>query len=222
MQLDFKQILNGVRKRWWLALIVLLTAAVVAFAYEKTLPDVYQSQVTLVAEPVPPDNGLIEAIQKTMPTYAQQLSNKDFWRKVVDDNHIQDVDIGALPGLIRVQPRPTDNSIVMTVDNGDPQLAAMLADRISNAFVEQQMAKTQDISAGGNRVVWTITQPAEVPQKPYQPRPLLTTAAAALFGLILGLLLAIVLELLDTSLKSPAEIQQYLGMNTVGVIPKQL
>src|SRR5438128_7221833 len=81
------------------------------------------------------------------------------------------------------------------------------------------MADTQGSSVSGNRVVWDITQPAEEPQKPYQPRPTLYGAAAGLFGLILGLLLAIALELLDTTLKTPSEVKQYLGMNTFGVIP---
>jgi capsular polysaccharide biosynthesis protein len=220
MQLDLRQILNGLRKRWWIPLVVMLTAGLVAYLITDAQPRVYQAQVTLVAQPVPPDNGLIEAIKKTMPTYAQQLGSKDFWRQVVDDNMLQDVDVNALPGLIAVQPRPDENSLVMTVDNGNPRVAALLAERISQAFVEQQAA-TQQATPGGNRVVWDITQAAEEPTQPYQPRPRLNAAAAALFGLLLGLLLAVALELLDTTLKTSSEVEQYLGMNTLGVIPSQ-
>jgi len=187
---------------------------------------VYQARVTLVAKPVPPDNGLIEAIKKTLPTYAQELGSKDLWTRVVDDNMIQDVDVNALPGLIKVQAQPDQNALVMTVDrasmttdSNSGEVAAILADRISRAFVERQMADTQS-NVGGNRVVWDITQPAEAPDRPYQPRPLLYGGAAALFGLVLGLLLAIALELLDTTLKTPSEVSQYLGMNTLGVIPR--
>src|SRR5947207_11695161 len=220
MHLDIRQILNGLRKRWWLVLIVMLTAGAVAYLYTNDQPRIYQAQVTLVAKPVPPDNGLIEAIKKTMPTYAQELGSKDLWRQVIDDNMIQDVDVEALPGQIKVQSRPDDNALVMTVDNKSGKQAAILADRISKAFIEKQMADTQGSSVSGNRVVWDITQPAEEPSKPYQPRPTLYGAAAALFGLILGLLLAIALELLDTTLKTPSEVNQYLGMSTLGVIPR--
>src|SRR5881227_3309013 len=102
MQLDIRQVIGALRKRWWIALLVMLSAGAVAYLYSASQPQVYQSQVTLVAEPVPPDNGLIEAIKKTMTTYAQELASKDFWRQVVDDNLMRDVDVDALSGQIRV------------------------------------------------------------------------------------------------------------------------
>src|SRR3954465_15308914 len=145
MQVDIRQILNGLRKRWWLALIVMLSAGAAAYFFNNAQPRVYQARVTLVAKPVPPDNGLIEAIKKTLPTYAQELGSKDLWTRVVDDNLIQDVDVNALPGQIKVQALPDQNALVMTVDNKSGRLAAILADRISRAFVERQTADTQSV-----------------------------------------------------------------------------
>ncbi len=220
MQLDPRQIFNGLRKRWWLALIVTLVAAAVAYIYTNMQPRIYQAQTTMAARSVPPDNGTIEAIKKTMTTYAQDLGNKQMWSRALDNAGVQDVSHDSLPGQVKIQPRPDDNSIVMTVDNRDPVKAALVAETLANDFVDRQNAENQATSAGGFRVVWQVTQPAEPPRQPYQPRPLLNTAAAALFGLVLGLLLAIALELLDTTLKNPTEVQQYTGLNTLGVIPK--
>lgn len=220
MQLDLRQILNGLRKRWWLAAIVALSAAAVAFIYSNSQPRVYQSQTTMIAEVVPLDNGVVEAIKKTLPIYAQDLGNKASWRLALDNNMIRNVSADDLAGQIKIQARPDDTSIVMTVDNTDPAVAQLVAGVIAQDFVERQNAQNQQASATGNRVVWIISQEAGLPDKPYQPRPLLYTAAAALFGLILGLLLAVALELLDTTLKSPPEVQQYVGLNTLGVIPK--
>ncbi|MEA2572718.1 MAG: protein tyrosine kinase modulator [Chloroflexia bacterium] len=220
MQLDPRQILSGLRKRWWLALIVTLVAAAVAYIYTNMQPRIYQAQTTIAAKSVPPDNGTIEAIKKTMPTYAQDLGNKQSWSRALDNAGVQDVFHDALPNQIKIQPLPDQNSIVMTVDNQDATKAAIVAETIANDFVDRQNAENQATSAGGFRVVWTVTQPAEPPSQPYQPRPLLYTAAAALFGLVLGLLLAIALELLDTTLKNSDEVQQYTGLNTLGVIPK--
>ncbi|HEX8599240.1 MAG TPA: Wzz/FepE/Etk N-terminal domain-containing protein [Chloroflexia bacterium] len=220
MQLDPRQIINGLRKRWWLALIVTLVAAAVAYIYTNMQPRIYQAQTAMSAKSVPPDNGTIEAIKKTMPTYAQDLGNRQAWSRALDNAGVQDVFHDALAGQIKIQPLPDQNSIIMTVDNLDPAKAAIVAETIANDFVDRQNAENQATSAGGFRVVWLVTQPAEPPGQPYQPRPLLNTAAAALFGLVLGLLLAIALELLDTTLKGPTEVQQYTGLNTLGVIPK--
>jgi capsular polysaccharide biosynthesis protein len=221
MQLDLQQILNGLRKRWWLALIVAVTAAAVAYLASDAQPRIYQAQVTVAAKPVPPDNGLIEAIKKTLPTYAQEMDSRDLIRDVVDGKYgepIQDV----VPGTIAIltQARPDDNSIVMTVDHADALKAAQVAESVSNAFIELETAQNQQANASGLTVVWVVTQPATVPTEPYQPRPKLYGAAAGLFGLLLGLLLAIGLELLDTTLKTAADVQRYTGINTVGIIPR--
>jgi protein tyrosine kinase modulator len=218
MQLDLKQILDGLRRRWWLALIVALTAAAVAYLYSNAQPSVYEAQVTIAAKPVPPDSSLIDAIQKTLPTYAAEMESKDLIRRVVDDNQIPDVDPNTV--VVKTQARPSDNSIVMTVDHASGLVAAELAEGISNAFIEEQAAENQQTSASGESVIWVTTQAAAVPDQPYQPRPKLYAAAAGLFGLLLGLLLAVGLELLDTSLKTAGDIQRYVGITTVGIIPR--
>ncbi len=219
MQLDLRQIWSGLYKRWWLALLVMLSAASVAYLYTNAQRRIYQAQATIVVKVVPPENGITEAIKKNMTTYAQELGSKSLWREVVDGGLMRTVDLDALAGQIKVQARPDQNALVMTVDNENAVMAALIGEAVSEAFVERHNAENQAF-ASGNKVVWVITQPAEPPSQPYQPRPLLYAGAAALFGLILGLLLAIGLELMDTTLKTPGDILQYTKLNTLGVIPR--
>ena len=82
-----------------------------------------------------------------------------------------------------------------------------------------QGAQNRQANSSGIQVEWVVTQPAGIPPEPYQPRPKLYGAAAGLFGLLLGLLLAIGLELLDTTLKTTEDVQKYTGFNTIGIIP---
>lgn len=226
MQLDLQQIVNGLRKRWWLALLAMVSAAAVAYLYTNAQPRIYQAQVTLQAQPNLPDNALAEAIKKEIEPSSRILTSKDFLRDVIDGNNgagepIQDVDLNALPGRIKVQPRPEERTILMTVDDRSGEMAALLADRIADTYVEYKAAQSQqNQTPGGLRVDWLKLQTPDVPGRPYQPRPLLYSAAAALFGLILGLLLAIGLELLDTTLKSPDDVNQYVGLSTLGIIPR--
>ncbi len=93
------------------------TAAAAAYLYSNAQPAVYEAQVTIAAKPVPPDSGLIDAIQKTLPTYSAEMESKDLIRRVVDDNQIPDVDPDTV--VVKTQARPTDNSIVMTVDHAN-------------------------------------------------------------------------------------------------------
>jgi capsular polysaccharide biosynthesis protein len=199
-------------------LIVMVTAAAFAYIYTDMQPRVYQAQTAVSAKPVPPDNGTIEAIKKTLATYSREMASRNLIRQVVEDNGIPDVDPNTVD--LRTQARPDDNSIVMTVDHSNGLVAAQLAEGVANAFIEKQAAENQQVNASGQRVVWVVTQEAAVPQDPYQPRPRLYGAAAALFGLILGLLLAVGLEIIDTTLKTPGEIRRFTGLNTIGIIPR--
>jgi uncharacterized protein involved in exopolysaccharide biosynthesis len=222
LQIDFQQILTGLRKRWWLALIVAITAAAVAYIYSDMQPRVYQAQITISAESVPPDSGTIDAIKKQLATNAKQMASSTFIQDVVDGKYgdpIQDVDPNAAG--VKTQARPDDNSIVMTVDHADGLKAAQLAEAIADAFIQVQGAQNQQANSSGIQVEWVVTQPASIPPDPYQPRPKLYSAAAGLFGLLLGLLLAIGLELLDTTLKTTEDVQKYTGFNTIGIIPRK-
>jgi polysaccharide biosynthesis transport protein len=64
----------------------------------------------------------------------------------------------------------------------------------------------------------SLVEPANLPDRPYSPnRPLLIGAGAAA-GLVLGLLLALGLELLHRPVRSPRQIQD-IGLPIIGVVP---
>lgn len=57
------------------------------------------------------------------------------------------------------------------------------------------------------------------PKKPIKPRTALNIAIAGFLGIFVGIGLAFVLELLDTSFKSVEEVESYLGLPVMGRIP---
>jgi polysaccharide biosynthesis transport protein len=65
----------------------------------------------------------------------------------------------------------------------------------------------------------SIVDPAEVPNKPSKPRPLLNLALALLLGLGFGIAAALLIEALDETLASPDDVESKLGVSVLGVIP---
>ena len=65
----------------------------------------------------------------------------------------------------------------------------------------------------------SIVDLATPPRKPSKPNMLLNMALAALLGLGLGALAALVLEALDETLAMPDDVEQKLGVPVLGVIP---
>jgi polysaccharide biosynthesis transport protein len=82
-----------------------------------------------------------------------------------------------------------------------------------------QRMKEAEVSAGLKSSNIHVVDVAEPPGKPYRPNKPLNLALALATGLILGVGLAFFTEHLDSSLKTPDEIDRYLALPSLGVIP---
>lgn len=67
--------------------------------------------------------------------------------------------------------------------------------------------------------IWEMAEPALSPSKPNVPAYM---ALAVLIGLVIGVGLAFFLEYLDTSVKTLDDIEKFLGIPVLGVIPKNV
>ena len=66
---------------------------------------------------------------------------------------------------------------------------------------------------------FTIIAPATVPTEPFSPRTRHTLALAGSLGLVLGMVLAFLLEQLDTRVRDERQMAEMLGMSTLGHLP---
>jgi capsular exopolysaccharide synthesis family protein len=85
-----------------------------------------------------------------------------------------------------------------------------------------QRLKEAGVSAGMKASNIRVVDQAEVPTKPTKPRVLLNLALGLVLGLGLGTGLAFFQESLDNTLKSPEDVQRYLQLPSLGVIPSAL
>jgi uncharacterized protein involved in exopolysaccharide biosynthesis/Mrp family chromosome partitioning ATPase len=70
--------------------------------------------------------------------------------------------------------------------------------------------------AGSLRVI----DRAELPKSPIKPRKHLNLAIGLVLGLTIGIGLAFFLESLDTSIKTPEEVEKKIGLSIIGAIPR--
>jgi Mrp family chromosome partitioning ATPase/capsular polysaccharide biosynthesis protein len=66
----------------------------------------------------------------------------------------------------------------------------------------------------------TIFAPAELPLQPVGPHKAQNTLLGAAVGLMLGSLVAFLLEYLDNTIKTPSDVKQYLPTEVLGSLPK--
>jgi capsular exopolysaccharide synthesis family protein len=82
-----------------------------------------------------------------------------------------------------------------------------------------QRMKEAGVSAGLKSNNIHIVDPAKPPRQPYKPNKMLNLALGLMAGLILGVGLAFFVEHLDSSVKTPDDIDRYIKLPSLGVIP---
>lgn len=85
-----------------------------------------------------------------------------------------------------------------------------------------QRLKEAGVSAGMKASNIRVVDQAEVPPKPAKPRVILNLALALVLGLGLGVGMAFFQESLDNTLKNPDDVQRYLQLPALGIIPAAL
>jgi len=103
------------------------------------------------------------------------------------------------------------NSLKIEVEN-KRRLLNSLGERQNETLVSARLAglKTSNIN---------IIDKAEVPERPISPKKRLNLILALLFGLLGGIALCFLLEILDNTVKGPEDVEKLVGLPSLGVIP---
>ncbi len=107
-----------------------------------------------------------------------------------------------------------------TLNRLDQEIADLT--NLRNQFKSQQegssisQALFQDISSSKYRVV----EPAKLAIEPIEPNKIKILLMGLALGLVIGGAAAILVELLDTSFKKVADVEEYLGLPVLGIAPK--
>ena len=65
-----------------------------------------------------------------------------------------------------------------------------------------------------------LIEPADLPRSPIKPKKLLNIILATLIGLISGVGLAFLMEYMETNIKTEEDVEQYLHLPVLGIIPE--
>lgn len=218
--MDFRGYLSVLRRNF--LLIVLVTAAVVAaigaFSY-RTDPS-YQSTARVIFSSAQAETtaayagGLLS--EQRASTYVELVDSGLLAEQVRDDLGLEE----SIEDLVeQVEASAVDESSVLevTVTHDDPELAQLLAQTYAEKLVETAKdIETPDDAKAPIKV--TIIDQASFSDVPVAPKPVRNMILGGVLGLVLGVSLALMRELLDTSIKSPEDLEQVTGAPLLGSI----
>ncbi|MCC2255209.1 protein-tyrosine kinase [Ruminococcus sp. CLA-AA-H200] len=110
----------------------------------------------------------------------------------------------------------TENTRILTiqVENEDPELAREIADAVREA-ASVTIEDIMEIDA-----VNTIEM-ANLPENPSSPSVMRNTAIGGLLGIVLAAGILVLIFILDDTIKTPDDVENYLGLNVLTSIPIQ-
>ena len=212
---DFLPVL---RKRWPLILAVVAVALVASYLFTRLQTEVYRATAVLTVKAARiGDYGMALAIEKNIRQFQRELLTESMAERVNDRLKL-DLPIDTLRGKMRASAVMDDLTLQLEVDDIEANRARAIAFEWARAYVQFNQDSMAKIDPRDRIEVELLDRPA--PASLNWPKRNQILAAAAILGLILGTLLAFVLEYVDDTLKSPQDVDRYLAeMPVLGAIP---
>ncbi len=123
-----------------------------------------------------------------------------------------DMSADALGAMVSVE-IPTDaRMLYITVSHTQPYMARDIADAVREAGSE----KIMEVMPTVNVVTW---ETADYPENPSSPNVTRNAMLGALIGIALAVFGVLLVYLLDDTIKTPEDVERYLGVGVLGSIP---
>jgi capsular polysaccharide biosynthesis protein len=213
-----KEYLRILWKRGWIVVVMAVVTAASAIVFSKLQRPVYRSNVYLNVVPVRLDLSLTQSIKWLMRNYAQNIRSDTNLQEVIDRTG-QDMTPSRLRNDVAVSSIEEDFMVRIDVDAYDPIVAQQLAQTVAEVFVEDIKVQMLDQDKR-DRITVTLKDPA-APAYVQSPKAKINALAGGVFGVLLGGLIALGLEWLESGIiRSSEELERAAGTAVLGVIPE--
>jgi capsular polysaccharide biosynthesis protein len=190
------------------------TASVIISIYY--LQPVYESKTTLMVKGTSfssiVDYNDILVSQQLIKDYSELIQNRSVTEKVLQEVGITDITPEVLIEMVSVSQMSDTRIFEVKVSDYSPERAKILADALSRALV----SKTEEIGERGNISIIDI---ARIPETPSKPDIVFNGIAAFVLSAILTVLVILLIEYMDDSLKTALDIEEKLKLKVLGTIP---
>lgn len=218
MEIDLLELLMVMKKHLSAILLAGIVGLVIMFAYTSFLVTPLYSASSMMY--VMPDNSNsmnsstlsdMQVGQQLTSDYSNMINSRSFMEDVIKKLNLT-IDYQQLLEKVEVM-NPTSSRILqVTVNDPNPQTAADIA----NEMASVAESKLKEIT--GMQAI-KIYEEAAVPDRPSSPSLKKNCALGLLAGIVLAMAVITILYLLDDTIKTEDDIEKYLGMTTLAVLP---
>ena len=213
------------RAGWvWIAASIVIAIAVSAVVSTITMTNplyassarVFVSTPISVGGPVDTQQGY-PFITQRVRSYAGIIESESMASRVIEVNGLED-DPADLAARVSAQVVTDTELVEITVSDPSPGDARALATAYANEFVVLVSEIEQPPSGGDPLMSASVVDPAKSPASPGSPQPVRTITLAAVLGLLVGIGIVVLRDVLDMTVSGSDELTEISGAPTLGVI----
>lgn len=227
MEFDIKRYYQIILKRIWVVILLpIIAVATTGYISIYKLKPVYEANATLYVlfqadgasgKGISYNDVLIA--DSLVKDYKELVKSRSVLQKVVQDlvlnneNKYRRLTVENVAGKVSVDLKSDSRVINIRVRDNDPETAKAIANEVSGVFIDSMSLLTQSDS------VKSIDK-ADTPLRPISPNKTLNIAMALFLGIVFSLALTFIIEYVDSTMKTPEEIERRLGLSVLGIIPE--
>ena len=219
--IDLREYFHIIKKRAWIIALItvlaMITSGIISFF---VLSPVYEANTTLIVntEQSKETNNMItgdqlNVTQKLTLTYGEIIKSRAVLDSVIKKLDLN-MEYNELEKAINVSPVKDTQIMAVTVQDTNPKRARDIANAIPNVFTKEVKRITKANSV-------EVIDKAIVPENPIKPNKVMNILIAAVLGIMIGLFIVFILEYMDNKIKTPQDIEKYIGVPILGVIPNE-
>ena len=219
IEVDIKELIGVILKKFWVIFIITVLAAIVAFTYSKfRITPQYESttQIYILSKSDDANRVTYSDLQvgsQLTNDYMALVKSRPVLETVISELNLA-VSNKSFAKMIEVSNPSNTRIISITARYSDPQIAKEIVDKIRDASAEhiKQIMDIEDVN---------IVEEGNIPMQKVSPNILQNTLIGGILGGIVATLIVLVIYFLDDTIKSSDDVERYLGLSVLGSIPIQ-
>lgn len=215
--IDLLEIIQVLLSRFWLILGTAFLGALICFVISKFVMTPYYESTTKIYILNKTDDTAVTYTDVQMGTqltkdYAELINSRYVLEKVIEQLSLVDMEYEDLMGKVSVDTPVDTRVIAITVENTQPRLAMDIANCIREVAGEH-IQNVMDIEAVN------VVETANMPAEKAGPSVVKWTLIGGVAGGFIVCAVILVIFLLDDTIKTSEDIEKYLGLSTLALIP---
>ncbi len=216
VEIDLQEIIRLVLRRLWLIALCGLSAGAIGFAVSSYVIAPQYESTTKVYILNKQDSSTVTYSDTQLATqltkdYNELIISRYVLEKVIEECGLTDT-YGEMQDRIFIENKADTRIIGITVQDTEPVRAQYIADTVRDVASEHITA-VMDIEAVN------IVETANLPDMPSEPSVSRWSIVGTLAGLFVSMAVIIIHYLMDDTIRSPEDIENYLGLSTLALIP---